>query len=91
MDFSEALKSIKNGLYMKREGWNGKDQFVFLVPGSEFKVNRHPLLGIFEEGTDIAYRPHIDMRYQDGTIGVWLASMGDIMADDWISCEKWQY
>lgn len=83
MNFSEALEQIKLGRLLKRSGWNGKDQFVFLVNGSQFKVNRAPLLGIFEEGTDINYRPHIDMKYQDGSIGVWLASMGDLMADDW--------
>lgn len=83
MNFSEALEQIKQGKLLKRSGWNGKDQFVFLVNGSEFKVNRAPLLGIFPEGTHITYRPHIDMKYQDGSIGVWLASMGDIMADDW--------
>ena len=83
MNFSEALEQIKLGRLLKRSGWNGKDQFVFLVNGSEFKVNRPPLLGIFEEGTTINYRPHIDMKYQDGSIGVWLACMGDLMADDW--------
>lgn len=84
MNFSDALIEIKKGELLKRCGWNGKDQFVFLVNGSEFKVNRHPLLGIFEDGTNIVYRAHIDMKYQDGSVGVWLASMGDIMADDWI-------
>ncbi len=83
MDFSNALIEIKAGKLLKRSGWNGKDQFVFLVNGSQFKVNRPPLLGIFLEGTDINYRPHIDMKYQDGSIGVWLSSMGDLMADDW--------
>ncbi len=83
MNFSEALDEIKSGKLLKRSGWNGKDQFVFLVNGSQFKVNRAPLLGIFPEGTDINYRPHIDMKYQDESIGVWLASMGDIMSDDW--------
>ena len=83
MNFSEALEQIKQGKLLKRSGWNGKDQFVFLVNGSQFKVNRAPLLGIFEEGTDINYRPHIDMKYQDGSIGVWLSSMGDLMAEDW--------
>ncbi len=83
MDFSTALECIKSGKLLKRSGWNGKDQFVFLVKGSEFKVNREPLNTIFQMGTDITYRPHIDMKYQDGTIGVWLASMGDIMAEDW--------
>jgi hypothetical protein len=83
MNFSAALHEIKSGKLLKRCGWNGKDQFVFLVNGSEFKVSRAPLLGIFPEGTEINYRPHIDMKYQDGSVGVWLASMGDIMADDW--------
>ena len=83
MNFSKALEMIKSGHRLKRSGWNGKDQFVFLVNGSEFKVNRAPLLGIFPEGTDIVYRPHIDMKYQDGSIGVWHSSMGDLMADDW--------
>lgn len=84
MNFSDALIEIKKGELLTRSGWNGKNMFVFLVHGSEFKVNREPLNTIFEMGTDIKYRPHIDMRYADGTIGVWLASMGDIMADDWV-------
>lgn len=83
MNFEQALAHIKLGMRLKRSGWNGKDQFVFLVDGSKFQVNRPPLLGIFEEGTQIQYRPHIDMKYQDGSVGVWLASMGDLMADDW--------
>ena len=83
MNFSEALEQIKQGKQLKRAGWNGKDQFVFLVNGSEFKVSRAPLLGIFPEETIINYRPHIDMKYQDGSVGAWLASMGDLMADDW--------
>jgi hypothetical protein len=83
MDFSNALVEIKAGKLLKRSGWNGKDQFVFLVNGSQVKVNRAPLLGVFEEGTEIIYRSHIDMKYQDGSIGVWVSSMGDLMAEDW--------
>jgi hypothetical protein len=83
MNFSEALEQIKLGKLLTRTGWNGKGMFVFLVNGSEFKVNRAPLLGIFPEGTDIVYRPHIDMKYADGSIGVWLISMGDAIAEDW--------
>lgn len=88
MNFSQALEKIKDGKLLKRSGWNGKDQFVFLVKGSEFKVNREPLLGIYPEGKHITYRPHIDMQYQDGTVGVWLASMGDLMAEDWEIAEN---
>lgn len=83
MNFSEALDHIKAGQLLKRSGWNGKDQFVFLVKGSEFTVNREPLISIFPAGYGVTYRPHIDMKYQDGSVGVWLASMGDLMAEDW--------
>lgn len=89
MNFSKALEHIKNGELLTRTGWNGKNMFVFLVKGSQFKVSREPLLSVFSEGADINYRPHIDMRYADGTIGVWLASMGDIMAEDWeVTCRN---
>lgn len=82
-DFAWALRLIKNGNKLQREGWNGKGMFVFLVPGSTFKVNRPPLLGIYEEGTEINYHPHIDMRTADGQVVPWLASQTDILADDW--------
>lgn len=66
-----------------REGWNGKGMFVFLVPGSKFTVNRRPLLGLFAEGTEIEYRPHLDLCAADGTIGPWLISQTDALATDW--------
>lgn len=83
MTFSEALEAIKNGAKLKRSGWNGPDQFIFLVPGSTFTVNRKPLLGIYPEGTVINYHAHIDIRTQQDVIVPWLASQGDLLADDW--------
>lgn len=84
MDFSEALRAIKYGKRVARSGWNGKNMFIFLVQGSVFEVNREPLLGIFEVGTKIRYRPHIDMLTADGTVVPWLASQTDVLADDWV-------
>lgn len=57
--------------------------FVFLVSGSTFKVNRPPLLGIYEDGTEINYQPHVDMKTADGTIVPWLCSQSDMLAEDW--------
>lgn len=87
MDFSTALHYIKKGQKVARQGWNGKDMFVFLVPGSTFKVNRAPLLGIFPEGTEVDYMPHIDMKTADNKIVPWLVSQGDVMAMDWVVVE----
>ena len=87
MDFGAALQALKNGQKVAREGWNGKGMFLFLVPGSVFKVNRAPLLGIYPEGTEINYRPHIDMKTVDGEIVPWVASQTDLLADDWCIVE----
>lgn len=87
MTFSQILESIKNGKKAARLGWNGKDQFVFLVPGSTFTVDRPPLLGIYPEGTAITYLPHIDIKNQQGTVVPWLASQGDLLAEDWVEVE----
>lgn len=87
MNFGAALQALKNGQKVAREGWNGKGMFLFLVPGSVFKVNRAPLLGIYPEGTEITYRPHIDMKTVDGEIVPWVASQTDLLADDWCIVE----
>lgn len=78
-----AVKQLQFGHKVRRQGWNGKDMFLFLVPGSNFKVNRAPLLGIYPEGTEISYCPHVDMRTADGKIVPWLCSQTDLLATDW--------
>ncbi len=83
MTFGGAIEALKNGEKVARSGWNGKGMFLFLVKGSTFKVNRPPLLGIYEEGTEINYCPHIDMKTADGSIVPWLASQTDVLAEDW--------
>jgi hypothetical protein len=88
MSFGEALALLKNGGRVARDGWNGKGMFLFLVPGSQFVVNRPPLLGIYPEGTVINYQPHIDMRTAQGTIVPWLASQSDVLAEDWFAVHE---
>ena len=87
MNFGDALAAIKSGKRVSRSGWNGKEMFLFLVPGSTFTVNRAPLLGIYPEGTVINYQSHIDMRTSQGTIVPWLASQTDLLAEDWAEVE----
>jgi len=82
-DFGWALMQLRRGMKVQREGWNGKGMFLFLVPGSRFQVNRAPLLGIYPEGTEIVYQPHIDMKTAQDTVVPWLASQSDVLAEDW--------
>jgi len=81
--FGWALEQLKAGERVCRSGWNGKGMFLFLVPGSVFKVNRPPLLGIYPEGTEIRYHAHIDMKTATGDIVPWLCSQTDALAEDW--------
>ncbi len=83
LTFGEAVQAMKLGSKVARNGWNGKGMFLFLVPGSTFKVNRPPLLGIYPEGTEITYQPHIDMKTADDRVVPWLASQSDMLDTDY--------
>jgi len=78
-----AVKQLWNGLRVAREGWNGKDMFLYLVNGSNFKVNRPPLLGFYKEGDNISYHAHIDMKTAGGYCVPWVASQTDLLNNDW--------
>ncbi len=83
MNFGDALSALKSGEKVARSGWNGKNMFLFLVPGSRFTVNRAPLLGIYPEGTEISYHAHVDMKTAQGYVVPWLCSQTDMLAEDW--------
>ena len=83
MSFGGALEALKSGKKVARAGWNGSGMFAYMVPGSQFQVNRAPLLGIYPEGTEINYRPHIDLKTVDGSIATWAPSGSDVLAEDW--------
>jgi hypothetical protein len=87
MDFGQAIRLLKQGKRVAREGWNGKGMFLFLVPGSTFTVNRPPLLGIYPEGTSVDYHAHIDMKTAQGYVVPWLASQSDLLCEDWIEVD----
>lgn len=88
MNFGEVIEGLKKGRRYARKGWNGKAaghvMFVFLVPGSTFKVNREPLPSIFGEGKEVEYHAHIDMMTAQGYVVPWVASQADMLAEDWI-------
>jgi hypothetical protein len=82
-NFGWALQQLRMGKRLARTGWNGSGMFVFLVEGSEFEVNRAPLDKFYDVGTKVTYRPHLDMKVADGSIGVWVPSQTDLLSEDW--------
>ena len=80
MNFGEALEAIKQGKLATRNGWNGKNMFIFLREGRQITgVDPNtPMGGDFES------LPHICMKTVDNKCCVgWLASQIDMLAEDW--------
>ena len=85
--FEEVIYGLKQGRKYARIGWNGKSMFIFMVAGSQFKVNREPLMSILGENTEISYSPHIDICFAPGKIAVCNPSQQDMFAKDWLLVE----
>jgi hypothetical protein len=67
-DFGEALKRLRAGQKVAREGWNGRGMWLALqVPDAHSKMTL----------------PYIYMKTVQGDLVPWLASQTDILAIDW--------
>ena len=85
-DFSEALRRVKGGKHIQREGWNGKGMFVVYQRGypDGIPINKNTAGAIGEpEGTVHKFLPYLIMRTAQAEFVPWLASQTDILAEDW--------
>lgn len=87
MDFSDALKALKDGQKVTREGWNGPGQWVAMSPGFQLSEERvfsepirHALVAAGEPGD---FLPYLMLRTAQGAYVPWLASQTDLLANDW--------
>lgn len=90
MNFGQAIEELKNGKKVAREGWNGKDMWIVLMPALylEASVVNGRTSKHLGQGVDLDSQPYIAMftaskQWQPG----WLASQNDILAEDWIVVE----
>lgn len=96
MKFGEAIERARNGHKVAREGWNGKNMYVYMtqgriVPAEEWEVHSpaHVLTETERIRGGVLIGPHLDMMSAQGVriIG-WLASQTDMLADDWYVVEQ---
>jgi len=87
MNFSEALEKAKQGHKIMREGWNGKGQWVCYMPSvtiSQDLVNGRTRK--FHTSGDLHVGGYfVIMTAQKVWQPGWLASQGDMLAEDWCS------
>jgi len=75
MGFEEALKALKDGKKVARQGWNGKGMWLNLqVPDEHSKMT---LPYIYME------YPVNHAAYPQGSRVPWLASQTDLLSTDW--------
>lgn len=85
MGFDFAVLALKNGKKVAREGWNGKNMWLYLVPGSQQTVMEGKALAAhMAVGTPINFLPHIDMKTADDSHVPWLCSQTDLLSEDWM-------
>lgn len=85
MDFGEAIRALKAGDKVAREGWNGKGMFLYYVPAAAYPAQRNEkgtMLGMFPDDM-VPYGAYIAMKTAQNNVVPWLASQTDVLADDW--------
>lgn len=86
MGFPEALNYLLQGRTLTRLAWEKMGAVIFVVPGSQFEVNRAPLNTMRPEGTKVNYHSHIDMIIGD-FVTPWTPQYMDMFATDWVLAE----
>lgn len=95
LNFGDAIQAIKHGSRVSREGWNGKNMFLFLLPAADklpTRIIHDPALrSVIESelgGDTFDALGSIRMFTSDKKILTgWLASQTDILAEDWCVLE----
>lgn len=87
-DFGYAIRALKEGKRVSRQGWNGKGMYLWLLPAAMVKAEwcREPHLKEVAEanGGEIEALGSIRMMTADKKVLTgWLASQPDMLAEDW--------
>lgn len=82
--FADAIRYLKRGFKVARQGWNGKKQYIQLATAISYKSADGEIVNCNHDAIGNQAIAFI------GTSGVqmgWLASQSDMLADDWMFAE----
>lgn len=82
MNFGQALESLKEGKQVARKGWNGKNQFVFLIKGTDLQNRLGYGFGEYQGEPTVVDVLAIKTTSNHIQVG-WLASQSDMLSNDW--------
>ncbi len=86
MDIGQAVRLMKQGSKVAREGWNGKGMYLVYQKaypeGIVINQNTADATGL-PLGTVCKFQPYIMLRTADNSFIPWSASQADLLAEDW--------
>lgn len=78
MNFGVAIELLKKGVKVAREGWNGKGLFVVYQKAEAWGL---------KEGDLFKCEPYLQINTVDGSHAMWVPSIRDCLANDWVIVE----
>ena len=83
LNFGQALEALKQSKKVAREGWNGKNMFLFYNNGLQNAIGlRARQENFIKEILDVC--PFLVIKTADDKLVPWLASQTDVLAEDWV-------
>ncbi len=93
LNFGQAIEAVKEGNLIAREGWNGKNMFVFQRPKDTLSrdiidqvksINHEAKRVLLNQEREIKFLAYLCMFSAQGeVVNGWLASQTDMLAEDW--------
>ena len=93
LTFGQALEQLHTGRRVARQGWNGKNMFIYKTVGNTVSKEKIPAFVSLPEsvktfleqrGTDVVFQPSLTMYTAAGEMQPgWLASQSDMLSTDW--------
>ena len=90
MNFGIALELMKKGCKVAREDWNSKGMFAVYQKGypDAIPCNRQTAEAWgMKEGELFKCNPYLQIRQADGSHSMWVPSIDDVLAEDWVIVE----
>ncbi|EEQ4685010.1 DUF2829 domain-containing protein [Escherichia coli] len=85
-DFSDALMWLKDGKKVARRGWNGENQFCWLVPEGQYPARMEAIKGYFPSDL-VPYGAYFALKNAQGVVVPWVPSVSGLLACDWFVVE----
>lgn len=93
VNFGAAIEALKEGKRISRNGWNGKNMFIFKQIPAEIGLEIIPKMQSVPQSvkdymvatkTTLKYSNQMVIVNNEGKVDSWVASSSDTFATDWI-------